>query len=194
MNIKVYTSEDFSTSNWSGGTTTELYISPSEAKYKALDFDIRISSAKVETPFSTFTNLPEVHRQLMVLDGSINIKHKNRYAKKLQAFESDTFEGDWDTSSEGTCTDFNVMTRGAYKSELDTLQIVNNEIVKIQTSKEKSSFFIYLYSGEITANIATYQYVLKPNQLLLMEDVVNQSLEVKAKDNSRLVLIHVSSN
>ncbi len=191
MNVNIYTSDDFTTSKWSGGTTTELYISPSDAKYKDLDFDIRISSAKVETPHSNFTNLPQVHRQLMILDGSINIKHKNRYTKHLQAFEADTFEGDWDTSSEGICTDFNVMTRGAYKSKTDALQLTNNENTTINLELEKATFFIYLYSGAITVNTATQSYTLQANQLLVMEDTTPQSLELKAQNKSQLVIVNV---
>ena len=40
--------EDFVTSKWSGGSTTELYIYPPQAVYREGNFKCRISSATVE--------------------------------------------------------------------------------------------------------------------------------------------------
>ena len=48
--------EDFVTSKWSGGSTTELYIYPPQAVYREGNFKCRISSATVEVEKSDFTS------------------------------------------------------------------------------------------------------------------------------------------
>ena len=110
MEYEIVKSESINIQKWNEGTTKELYIYPPSANYKSLDFDFRISTATVETEESSFTNLPSVLRELMVLNGEIEIKHKNHYTKKLRQFDIDKFEGDWETSSKGKCVDFNLMT------------------------------------------------------------------------------------
>src|SRR5690606_31750336 len=99
----------FTTSRWSGGTTTELFIYPESASYAKRNFLFRLSTATVETETSLFTSLPYVSRTLMVLDGKTELTHKDEYVKMLYPFESDTFRGEWRTTSNGKCVDFNLM-------------------------------------------------------------------------------------
>ncbi len=68
------------TAHWSGGTTTQLLISPSHTAYANFDFDYRMSYATVEVPESTFTFMPGVTRHLMVLKGSLFLQRKPRPA------------------------------------------------------------------------------------------------------------------
>ncbi|MDF1551007.1 MAG: HutD family protein, partial [Bacteroidales bacterium] len=104
MEFTIYKPEDFKTSTWSGGTTTQLFIYPSSADYLKRNFDFRISTAKVTVAKSDFTSLPEISRKIMILEGEITIQHQNRYSKQLKKFDIDEFEGDWKTSAIGTCT------------------------------------------------------------------------------------------
>ena len=108
MKTTILTPQQFTTSEWSGGSTTQLYIFPATATYAARDFELRISTAKVEVAASTFTALPGVQRKLMILEGAITITHEGQYSKHLKPFEVDEFSGDWKTTAVGTCTDFNV--------------------------------------------------------------------------------------
>ena len=48
MEWKLLTREDYATTNWSGGTTTQLSIAPEGAVYADRDFLWRRSSATVE--------------------------------------------------------------------------------------------------------------------------------------------------
>lgn len=48
MEIKIIDESQFSTSVWSGGKTTEMYLYPQDASYKERNFLFRISSATVE--------------------------------------------------------------------------------------------------------------------------------------------------
>ncbi len=192
MNVNIYTSDDFTTSKWSGGTTTELYISPSDAKYKDLDFDIRISSAKVETPHSNFTNLPQVHRQLMILDGNIALTHENRETKGLNPFDVATFEGDWVTTSEGICTDFNVMTRGNLQSSLWAKLLNKDEKEQVELTEKGKMFFIYLFNGEIAITIQNKEYQLNTNELLVIEEYDFAKLSIQANEKSAIIFVKIS--
>ncbi len=182
MKITQYNSNDFKTGKWSGGTTTELYISPAASNYADLNFDIRISSAKVEIETSTFTNLPEVNRQLMILDGEITITH-------LKPLDVDTFKGDWNTTSQGVCTDFNVMTRGNTVSELSGIDLVANQTQELKIAKTWKNFCIYLFSGSIAVTIADKTYTINSNSFLVVEEVALTDIKIYSHQNSRLALV-----
>lgn len=127
MKIDIYKAEDFKTTKWAGGSTTELYIHPPIANYAAGNFNFRISSATVEIEKSNFTILPEVSRQLMVLSGSIKVSHKNHHEIQLNKNEIDSFDGSWETSAGGTCVDFNLMTKGNTKGKISSFLISANK-------------------------------------------------------------------
>lgn len=97
------------TTEWSGGRTTELAIFPPESSYANRNFLFRISTATVESESSTFTSLPGYKRLLMILKGELEITHVDQYTKKLNPFDTDTFEGGWQTTAKGVVTDFNIM-------------------------------------------------------------------------------------
>lgn len=42
----------------------------------------------------------------------MEINHHGHYSKVLNTYEIDRFKGDWDTSSFGKVTDFNLMLKG----------------------------------------------------------------------------------
>ena len=73
---------DFTTTNWSMGETTQLYIHPKTAEYGLRNFDFRVSRATVSDEMSIFTNLTGYERVLMILEGRttlfINKKENTR--------------------------------------------------------------------------------------------------------------------
>src|ERR1017187_5397891 len=119
MEIHLTKKEQLQTNTWQGGTTTQLTIYPKNSLYKNLDFIFRISTATIDVAQSTFTSLPNVAREIMVLEGELAIQHKNHYNKQLNKFDTDSFSGDWETISMGKATDFNVMTRGRARASVD---------------------------------------------------------------------------
>lgn len=141
------------TSQWSGGTTTELFIFPPESKYSERNFQFRISTATVETETSTFTALPDYKRILMILKGELEITHAGLYSKKLMPFEQELFDGSWQTSAKGMVTDFNIMFREGYTSSLVSHQLKSNEQITLNPISTFS--FGYLISGELTINTQT---------------------------------------
>lgn len=104
---------DYRTAAWSGGTTTELFLYPQSGSYAARDFQVRISSATVETPESDFTPLPGVERFITPLRGGFTLTHPGRPPVVLAPLDAPyRFSGDIATHCIGTATDFNLMLNG----------------------------------------------------------------------------------
>lgn len=105
--------EDFKTTRWSGGTTTELFLYPPSGSYAARDFRFRISSATVDMPESDFTPLPGVERYITPLDGGFVLTHPDTAPVYRSALDAPyRFSGATPTRCVGRATDFNLMLRG----------------------------------------------------------------------------------
>ncbi len=107
------------TTNWSGGSATEIFIYPENASYAERQFSWRVSSATVEKEASDFTPLYGIKRWILPFDAPLLLKHKNQqkplYEILIKPYEAHCFKGDWDTKSIGVTRDFNLMLReGSY--------------------------------------------------------------------------------
>ncbi|MCB0380879.1 MAG: HutD family protein [Flavobacteriales bacterium] len=192
MNITILSKSDYITSNWSGGSTTQLFISPATASYAERNFDFRISSAKVEVAASTFTQLPNINRKLMVLEGEITVTHENHHSKTLKQFDTDTFSGDWKTTAIGTCTDFNLMTKECINSELSYLSLEANQSKNIELDNTFDTVCFYLHSGSLIAEINSKMYELKKESLLVLTNVSNCSFLLRAHKRSNVIISKIS--
>lgn len=119
--FKIIPAQAQKTTDWAGGTTTELFINPPEANYSARNFKFRISTAKVALEASSFTSLPGYKRILMPLLGTIGLSHEGQPPKVLEPFQQDTFDGGVPTTSKGKCQDFNLMVAKGLKGTLTAL-------------------------------------------------------------------------
>ena len=154
--IRHKNSSEYNTSNWSGGTTTELGIGPEGSRYADREFLWRISSATVDLEESTFTALPDYDRIIMTLEGEIDLCHNDGEWMHLKAFETHSFDGGDDTVSRGKVVDFNLMTRkGAAGGEMIPLLFQNdgtvieiNEVLSDINSYHE--IMIYCYRGQMT--------------------------------------------
>jgi environmental stress-induced protein Ves len=187
METTILNNQQFKISDWSGGTTTELYIFPADASYQERNFVFRLSTARVEIEKSEFTSLPGVTRKIMILDGEIRINHQNHYAKTLRKFDVDTFEGDWKTTSVGRCTDFNLMTTEKIKVDLTAVVIEENQHLDYPVEAAWNWVFIYLYSGQINIHLDHDFFTLNSGILLVISNVVSSVLQIKGVKRSELV-------
>lgn len=192
MSYTIITADKFNTINWSGGTSTQLYIYPETADYALRNFDFRLSTAKVEVDKSDFTPLSGISRKIMILDGEIKISHKNHHIKKLQQFDVDAFEGDWQTSSVGICTDFNLMTKGKIEGELSSLSLAKEQTIDFPITNKNSKVLIYLYSGKISITDKGNEYDLNQSDLLIIDNKIRSNIKLKASQDSRLIISKVT--
>lgn len=111
MNWTLYQKENYITTTWSGGTTTQLAIAPEGAVYADRDFLWRLSSARVELEHSDFTSLPDYNRLISVVKGDLDMKIGNGQRFRLAPCQVCSFDGGVPVESWGQCTDFNLMLR-----------------------------------------------------------------------------------
>lgn len=191
MKVTILIPKHFQTSQWSGGSTTQLYIFPPIATYVERNFELRISTAKVKAEESTFTSLPGIDRKLMILEGAITIIHEGQYSKHLKPFEVDEFSGDWKTTAIGTCTDFNVMTKGKRQSELYHIasEASSNYILKPKTRCKM--LFLYATSGTIQLQFMEENHTLKTGNLMIIEDLGVSSVAINSASDFGLVVLEM---
>ncbi len=118
MRIQFVNKEQFKTTEWSGGTTTEYFIYPENSDYGKRDFSVRISSAKMDYDYSKFTHLPGVKRYLSPLTDKVGLSISGENIN-LNPFEIVSFDGSDEVESFGQCRDFNLMlkdTNGSMES------------------------------------------------------------------------------
>lgn len=177
---------------WSGGTTTQLFIYPEDANYLQRNFLFRISSAKVKVKESIFTKLPGVSRIIMILEGELKIVHEGKYAKVLKKFDTDVFHGDWNTKGFGVCTDFNLMTTGNCKGNLQSI-ILNSNQIFTKTIFDKQNFIgYYLLNGKVEVSVSEGKYILHPNDfILLMKESKIEKLLIHSTEYSELVEVEI---
>ena len=144
MHYQLTKKHQLKTTNWEGGTTTQLAIFPSMAEYKQFNFYFRISYATVDVEESTFTFMPGVNRHLMILNGTLQINHIDRYKKILNKFDIDTFNGEWPTTAK--VTDFNIMTRGKANAELEVLILKDTCSQKLLLNEKNNFTGIFVWS------------------------------------------------
>ena len=111
MEWELLKQQDYVTTKWSGGTTTQLAIAPEGAVYADRDFLWRFSSAGVELEHSDFTPLPDYNRLISVLRGDLDMKIGEGARFALDRMEVKSFDGGVPVESWGKCTDFNLMLR-----------------------------------------------------------------------------------
>lgn len=165
--VDIVKKENYKISNWSGGKTTELFIYPKSAKYNERNFDWRISAATVEAEMSVFTNLPEIKREIVIIEGKTTLQHKDKYKVTLNPFDKDSFMGDWETTSYGKASDFNLMTSKVCSGNLDVIDFdcenkIELEINKHEEKGNKIMECFYSIGGSL-------QYVLENNKYYVDE-------------------------
>ena len=193
---------EYNTSNWSGGTTTELGIGPEGSRYADREFLWRISSATVDLEESTFTALPDYDRIIMTLEGDIDLCHNGGEWLHLKAFETHSFDGGDDTVSRGKVVDFNLMTRkGAAEGAMIPLVFPEDgnvsEVCVTETvlsdKKMYNEWMIYCHRGSVTVTLenGSNHVLAEGDSLWLKGDFSEASVIVHGASGARAVMCAV---
>ena len=163
-NITLLKSSDFQVSNWSGGKTKQLYLSPPTGHYSKREFDYRLSTATVELAESQFSDLSGFHRILMSLDHTLHLHNASRQEETVLApFTPYFFEGSDSITSRGTCTDFNLIYSDHYQGQM--LAISDGQ----ELSQDEAIQFIYALSDLRVTGTDLPSLNLETGQLLIVE-------------------------
>ncbi len=185
-------SDSFSTALWSGGTTTQLFIYPEHAHFKNHDFDFRISVATVTAEETIFTELPGVERKLMVLSGKITLLHERQVTKELHKFDVDHFQGQQKTRSIGKCTDFNLMTRGTFTSNLRGCEINKGAKGTYTIDEPLDWLFMYVHVGEITIPIPEAPQRICQGELFILRELNAKIIDFVGIEHSELIFVEIA--
>ena len=163
-NITLLRANDFQVSDWSGGKTKQLYLSPQTGHYGKREFDYRLSTATVELAESQFSDLSGFHRILMSLDHTLHLHNASRQEETVLApFTPYFFEGSDSITSRGTCTDFNLIYSDHYQGQM--LAISDRE----ELSQDEAIQFIYALSDLMVTGTGLSSLNLETGQLLIVE-------------------------
>ena len=163
-NISLLRANDFQVSDWSGGKTKQLYLSPQTGHYGKREFDYRLSTATVELAESQFSDLSGFHRILMSLDHTLHLHNASRQEETVLApFTPYFFEGSDSITSRGTCTDFNLIYSDHYQGQM--LAISDGQ----ELSQDEAIQFIYALSDLMVTGTGLPSLNLETGQLLIVE-------------------------
>jgi len=191
MEINIIQPDEMPTNVWAGGTTTQLYIHPSEASYARRDFDYRLSSATVEVEMSEFTKLPGFSRKLMILDGSLQLIHENHHSVLLNKFDQDAFEGDWNTTSIGFCTDFNLMTGPGYRGTITAKRLDSSQMEAITAEKQCIHLLVYVFSGIITLSKSHQNHRIPKGGLISISKSIMPTCQIKVVKSAQIIVVQI---
>lgn len=194
--IKIIKKENLSTSKWSGGTTTQLYIYPENELYENRNFKFRISSAKVNTEESTFTKLPKIKRKILILDGKLKLVHENHHSTILEKFDQDTFYGHWNTKSFGKVTDFNLMLNENTDGIIEYINLENEKTIPYEKSKsyENLTEVFYIVKGKINISMDDQCELLEAGDVAIIKNSNKLNITLKNNDTFNSDIIRTKVN
>jgi len=192
MSVRIFTKENQLTESWSGGTTTQLAIYPEDSSYKQLNFLYRISTATIDIEQSVFTILPGVSRVILNLERTLVIEHKGKYGKVLHKFDTDYFQGDWETEGFGKARDFNLMTTGSVKGSLKGMLLKNAESFILEITGQNKIFGVYCFKGKLGIIGGTQDFDLYEGDFAMIDYEESISpIEVTAAEISEIVVVEI---
>lgn len=171
INTRLITEDEYITTAWSGGKTTQLFIYPEEADYSRRNFKFRLSSATVELEKSEFTKLEGVYRFITPLDGQLKLTHNHIQYIDLQPFEVYEFDGNKDTVSFGKVRDFNLMLKSGAEGKLDSICINKEQLFVEEINGDFKEFFYFIYacSKDVSVDVYGKNYNINQFQTLLIK-------------------------
>ena len=185
MTITHLTPADYVTTEWSGGSTTQLAIAPRRAVYADRDFLWRLSSATVELDESDFTPLPDYDRVISTLRGDMTLAHNGGEKLTLHPYEIHEFSGADNTHSWGRCTDFNLMLRrGQCRGSVSAHFLQGTETLALHAGE---SALLFCGEGCVTLRADGRTLLLGARESALIEDAPAQ-LTVESPDGAKLML------
>ena len=176
MKEKIIKKEDFITTKWAGGETTQLAIYPEDAIFSEKDFLWRISSATFTSTESKFSDFSGYQRYILPLEGKLSVYHDGLYNRKLDRYEVEYFDGSWSTYSENTmdCRDYNFIVK-------------NGNLAKMQILKEGDEYL--LKGSEIVTIFSMNDFVLNLKEREEKRDMDGFSLLVLEIDDEEKISI-----
>ena len=176
MEWTLLTKEDYVTTTWSGGTTTQLAIAPEGAVYADRDFLWRFSSAGL----------------IATLKGGLDMKVGEGERFSLVPYQLYSFDGGVPVESWGQCTDFNLMLRkGQCEGTLQALTLAAGADLSwtapVSAPQSFSNRAIAIYCGEGEVTLPEEGKTVKAGQFLLCRRAEDRPIHMESAQGARLM-------
>ncbi|MBQ9647003.1 MAG: HutD family protein [Oscillospiraceae bacterium] len=179
---------DYLTTQWSGGSTTQLIIAPEGAAYADRDFLWRVSSATVELDESDFTPLPDYRRYISTVRGDMTLSHNGGDALTLRPGDVHKFDGGDDTHSFGRCTDFNLMLRkGKADGTMRSLRI-SGGAADFQAEQRAETILLYCAEGAADVSCGSLRRRLAAGESLLAKNAAGAVFRIDHAEHALLMI------
>ena len=185
MKIEYYTKDNFNTSLWQGGKTTELLILPKDSSYKERNFVARLSSATIETSSSEFTTLDGIKRFITPMTHPFLLESNIKKTFLLKPFEVYEFQGDEKTYSYGMSQDFNLMLkREKADGWMKTIEDKKEIIVNVEN---ETLLWFFSARASIDLKLNEYSKTMEEYSLLLIKDCKEKILTIQLSKIAPLI-------
>lgn len=192
MKITIINEKDIIVSKWAGGESRQYYIYPIESSYTLRNFMFRVSMAtSYSEDESKYTNLENITRHLVMLEGTAHVFHKNHYDIIMNPYEYiDVFDGGWDSSASGKVVDFNLMTSKNVTASMSVMD-KSNVIALDKESINKNWQMFFCGYGSANFELSNSESInIFQNDLIIFEDV-DCDIKVQLND-SKLIKMYVT--
>ncbi|MEG2204820.1 MAG: HutD family protein [Oscillospiraceae bacterium] len=195
MRISLLTAADYVVSQWSGGVTTQIAIAPEGAVYADRDFLWRLSSATVDLEESVFTALPDYHRLVSLLHGTLVISHDEGAPTTLAPYDIYAFDGGIGTQGRGRCVDFNLMLRkGACQGTLRAICVPDAREMPVPADPESTdpvTRILYCAEGSGTLSADGQAVALLPGQAARIDEFAGEALLLSCSGPAAFLLAQI---
>ena len=185
MKIECYIKDNFKTSTWSGGETTELLILPDESTYKERNFVLRLSSATIESSTSEFTILTGIKRFITPITNPFLLESDIKKTFLLKPFEIYEFSGDEKTCSYGMSQDFNLMLN-TEKAD-GWMKTTKNKKEIIVNAKNDTLLWFFAPFSSFDLTINDYSKTMEEYSLLVLKEFSEKTFTIKLSKVSPLI-------
>lgn len=182
---------------WSGGTTYEHAIFPNNGNYALRSFIWRLSSSTIEEESSTFTDLPDFDRVMLITKGNLDISHDDREFKTLAEYDIDYFGGDVSTKTKGTVSDYNLIIRKGNRGFLSSFDlkpeggnitpVFSDEEIEAEKEYDYAMNAYYLVQGYAVANIKGDTIMLKEGDQLIINKEASESIDLTLLGDGKII-------
>lgn len=190
--LRILKPEDFRTTNWSGGKTTEMLIWPIDGNYGERNFDWRISSATVEIEESDFSDLTGFNRFLTVLDGKLLLDHGDEVEHEIRGLKVYEFDGGKKTHCVGCARDFNLIHKKELNALMGRKEIAEHEHIQPETPV-CGYLVVFVASGEVDIRFGNKEYFSIGENTIVMADKLDDEtdMNIYAKKKSDLIICSI---
>ncbi len=127
----------------------------------------------------------------MILEGSLKIEHTGKYSKMLQKFETDSFEGDWETKGFGKVTDFNLMTTGKLQGTIHGTSLKKDETIQFHSFLRSQFIGLYVLKGNLEVLHGRLAHIGNKGDFIVMTGEDVKEMIAYAKEKSEFAIARI---